>query len=129
MGNGKRQILIEIPEEFMRDWEASRFSDCIKRVRSDFNHIASPYRMAGKYEIETLDMLQIAFKNGILLPKGHGDLVDVKAYLKDVCGWFDSDDCCDHDCKNCEFVTRIAELFEHIVINADKEGQDGKQEN
>ena len=67
-----------------------------------------------------------AIKNGTPLPKGHGALVDAKEYIKDVCSWFDSDECCDYDCKNCEFVPRIAELFDHIVVEADKEGADNE---
>lgn len=110
------KIVIEIPEEFMRDWEASRFSDCIKRVRSDFNHIASPYRMAGKYEIETLDMLQIAFKNGILLPEGHGRLIDADALKKEsvMCPTVGNSETLLLDIWNVEHAPTI--------IEADKEG-------
>ena len=88
------QIAINIPKEFERDWNETRFADCIQRVMCDLRDYPNHDKMTGNYEMETLEMLQNAFENGKQLPKGHGKLKDIDKIINDgiskgFCEWYD----------------------------------------
>ena len=113
MGNGKRQILIEIPEEEYK-------------------------RMVEKRMFGRVDVWKDAICNGTPLPKGHGRLIDedaIKKYIEDgaIClkcvgnGWGCQDDCTFPDYVDYKMEKMLKE--QETVVEADKEGQDGKQEN
>lgn len=53
------KIMIEIPEEFICDYEADRFKDCFLR----FIYDSKTGLMAGNYERETAEMLIKAFRD------------------------------------------------------------------
>ena len=75
-------IVIKIPKEFEKDFNEDRFEDCLARVASDIE--AFGFRLAGRYEQETITMLREAFKNGKPLPKGHERLIDVKDFYENL---------------------------------------------
>lgn len=80
------QIVIKIPEEFVKDWEDTRFDDCFKRIRADLNDYrkSNGYGTSGNYEDEIIDMLDNAFCNATPLPKGHGRLGDLDILEQEV---------------------------------------------
>lgn len=53
------KIMIEIPKEFICDYEADRFEDCFQRFICD----SKAGLMAGNYERETAEMLIKAFRD------------------------------------------------------------------
>lgn len=55
------QIIIDIPKEFERDFTKDKFKDFFERVIADLNHGSI---LCGRYEKETLEMLEKAFING-----------------------------------------------------------------
>lgn len=69
------EIVLKIPEEFEQDFNTDRFKECFERVLFDCR--AWDYAgISGNYEHETLEMLLDAFNEAVVLPKGHGDLID-----------------------------------------------------
>ncbi len=54
-----KKIVIEIPEEF--EFNLDRFKSTFKRALADEHYLV------GKYEIETTEMLIVAFKNAEIL--------------------------------------------------------------
>lgn len=54
------KLLIEIPKEFECDWNRDKFYDCFKRVLAD---LGGMYRVSGRYEKETIKMLEGAFRD------------------------------------------------------------------
>lgn len=56
------KILIDIPDEFLEQWNEDRFNDSLQRLREDANILA------GNYEKELVDMLCQAFKTGVENP-------------------------------------------------------------
>lgn len=71
------QIVIDIPKEFERDWNETKFVDCIHRAMCDLRDYPNHDKITGNYEMETLEMLRNTFENGIPLPKGHGRILVV----------------------------------------------------
>lgn len=53
------QVIIDIPDEFVADWNKDRFDDALHRLSADAHLIA------GNYEQETAKMLADAFKNAV----------------------------------------------------------------
>ena len=53
------RIVIEIPEEFEKDYTTDKFADFLGRVSADIDYKG----MCGNYERETADVLAKAFKN------------------------------------------------------------------
>ena len=67
-----------------------------------------------------------AVKNGVVLPKGHGRMIDADAFIKAECSQCDGNcGVCDCDCLNCkseyrcEFIKDIDSA--DVIIEADKE--------
>ena len=73
------QVIINIPDEFVADWNKDRFDDALHRLSADAHLIA------GNYEQETAKMLADAFKNA-----AQPDLP-----IKEKCAF------CPH-CNNCD---------------------------
>ena len=79
------KLIIDIPKEFENDFNVTKFEDLINKVRGDLHKFYArldEYGMISDNEVQTINMLQIAFRNSKLLPKGHGDLVDRNELLK-----------------------------------------------
>ena len=56
-----KKIVIEIPKEFESEFSLDRFKGTFKRA------LADEHCLVGNYEIETMEMLIIAFKNAEIL--------------------------------------------------------------
>ncbi len=72
------EIVLKIPEEFEQDFNKNKFRECFMRVLIDceaWNYTG----VSGNYEHETLKMLLDAFSEAVVLPKGHGRLIDADA--------------------------------------------------
>ena len=69
------QVIINIPDEFVADWNKDRFDDSLHRLSADAHLIA------GNYEQETAKMLADAFKNAA---QPDTDTVSRKAVLDAV---------------------------------------------
>ena len=52
------RLVIEIPKEFEHDWNDDKFHDCFEHVLAD---LGGMYRVSGRYEKETIKMLEKAF--------------------------------------------------------------------
>ena len=75
------EIVLKIPEEFEQDFNADRFRECFMRVLFDCK--AWDYAgISGNYEHETLDMIVKAFNEAVVLPKGHGRMIDADELIK-----------------------------------------------
>lgn len=64
----KMRIEIEIPKEFEEHFNQDKFKDSFKRIMADIEHFQHSSKngywlCAGRYELETIEMLQKAFKN------------------------------------------------------------------
>ncbi len=81
-------ITIEIPEEFICDYEADRFEDCFQRFICD----SKAGLMAGNYERETAEMLIKAFR----------DAKEAKQGVVKQGRWIKSDDGDDGWCSRCK---------------------------
>lgn len=74
------RIEIEIPKEFEADYIKDRFADFFGRVMADMDYNG----MCGNYECETAEMLEKAFKNGVVLhnsKRERGRLVDTNELI------------------------------------------------
>lgn len=58
------KLLIEIPKEFEKDYVKDRFNECFERIMCDLKYYIEKdgYGVAGRYEMETLEMLNETFK-------------------------------------------------------------------
>lgn len=54
------KLVIEIPQEFECDWNRDKFHDCFNRVLAD---LGGMYSVSGRYEKETIKMLESAFRD------------------------------------------------------------------
>lgn len=59
------KLVIDIPKEFEQHFNEDRFADSLARLACDIeNHTVS---LSGRYEWETIDMLQKAFENAEII--------------------------------------------------------------
>ena len=58
------KLVIDIPKEFEEEWYADKFTESLKRIECDLKGFSSKGRVSGRYEEETIEMMQEAFKNG-----------------------------------------------------------------
>lgn len=81
------KLLIEIPKEFERHFEADRFAGSLQRLRAD------AHMLAGRYERETATMLILALKHAVCVSSDMR-LIDANALSKDLESrdWFDDAD-------------------------------------
>lgn len=72
------QIVIDIPEKEFGIDIYDKFEDFFSRLKVEIKEhlITNTNLVCGAYELETIDMFLKAFSDSVLLPKGHGDLVD-----------------------------------------------------
>ena len=59
------RIEIEIPKEFEKHFNQDKFKDSLERIMADIEHSLEngDCLCAGRYEYETIEMLEKAFKN------------------------------------------------------------------
>ena len=59
------RIEIDIPREFEEHFKQDKFKDSFERIMADIKHALESryYLCAGRYEYETIEMLQKAFEN------------------------------------------------------------------
>lgn len=55
------KIVIDIPEDFFKDYQEDKFKDCFERLKADINCCA------GNYEKEICKMLIAAFQKSTIL--------------------------------------------------------------
>ena len=72
------QIVIEIPEKEFGIDIYDKFQDFFSRLKAEIKAhlIVNTNLVCGAYELETIDMFLKAFNDSVLLPKGHGRLID-----------------------------------------------------
>ena len=68
------EIIIKIPKEFEEEFNRDKFEDSLARVASDIESFG--FQLAGRYEQETIKMLREVLKDSVIIPKGHGRLID-----------------------------------------------------
>ena len=63
------RIEIEIPKEFETDFNKDKFKDCFERIMADIKHSLEngDCLCAGRYEHETIEMLEKAFQNAMIV--------------------------------------------------------------
>ena len=63
------RIEIEIPKEFEKHFNQDKFKDSLERIMADIEHSLEnrDYLCAGRYEYETIEMLEKAFENSKML--------------------------------------------------------------
>lgn len=100
------RIEIEIPKEFEEHFNQDKFKDSLKRIMADIEHFQHSSKngywlCAGRYEYETIEMLQKAFENS----KQAYDVDKVIEKLEELsdesykayCIAFNSDDSAEYD--------------------------------
>ena len=65
------RIEIEIPKEFEKHFNQDKFKDSLERIMADIEHSLEngDCLCAGRYEYETIEMLEKAFENSKMLPQ------------------------------------------------------------
>ena len=65
------RIEIEIPKEFEKHFNQDKFKDSFERIMADIEHSLEngDCLCAGRYEYETIEMLEKAFENSKMLPQ------------------------------------------------------------
>lgn len=111
------EIVLKIPKEFEQDFNTDKFKECFERVLSDCKEWDYA-GLSGNYEHETLDMLAKAFNEAVVLPKGHGDLIDSRELLRKKIRFEDFDG----DTFNIIHEETI--INAQTIIEADKEKKD-----
>lgn len=107
------KIVIDIPEkEFGIDID-DKFKDFFTRLRVEINgHLISNTNLVcGAYELETVDMFLKAFNNCVPLLKGHGNLIDADAVMREMSA------VSSRSVKSQMYIIKLAP----IIIEADKE--------
>lgn len=63
------RVEIEIPDEFIGDFNKDRFKECFERVNADITYSLKNGEIstAGNYERETISMLEKAFDKAVVL--------------------------------------------------------------
>lgn len=64
-------LMIEIPEEFEKDFNNDKFKECFERLLADTKDRFKEHNilLAGNYEIETLKMFIESFENADIVDK------------------------------------------------------------
>ena len=65
------RIEIKIPKEFENHFNQDKFKDSFERIMADIEHSLDngDCLCAGRYEYETIEMLEKAFENSKMLPQ------------------------------------------------------------
>ena len=64
------KLLLDIPDEFIKNYKKDKFNDAINRVKydiKDYREMNKGYGLSGNYEDEVLDMFIEAFEKSRLL--------------------------------------------------------------
>lgn len=64
------KLLLDIPDEFMKNYKNDKFNDAINRVKydiKDYREMNKGYGLSGNYEDEVLDMFIDAFEKSKLI--------------------------------------------------------------
>jgi len=64
------KLLLDIPDEFMKNYKNDKFNDAINRVKydiKDYRETIKGYGLSGNYEDEVLDMFIEAFEKSKLI--------------------------------------------------------------
>ena len=63
------RIEIEIPKEFEKHFNKDKFKDSFERIMADIKHSLEngDYLCAGRYEYETIEILEKAFQNATIV--------------------------------------------------------------
>lgn len=64
VGYGRKtmKIVIDIPKEFEENYKHDRFSESLVRIKIDIKYNNQVTKASGRYEYETLEMLEKAFQ-------------------------------------------------------------------
>jgi hypothetical protein len=108
------EIVIKIPKEFENHFYSDRFEDSLARVASDIESFG--FELAGRYEKETIIMLRKALKDSVIIPKGHGRLIDADV----LCNYFWDNRSKLYTRKDLQIVIDGADT----IIEADKESEE-----
>lgn len=113
------QIVIDIPKDFEEHFMQDRFEDSLHRLSADAHYIA------GNYEQETAIMLIKAFQEAIVLPKGHGRLIDADVLWDKLSKYTDNEGAIMPFGDNDALIHRDSAMFivenETTILEADKE--------
>ena len=60
------KLLLEIPTEFENDFNNDKFKECLGRVAVDLSYLSGS-TLSGRYERETIDMLEKAFDKAVII--------------------------------------------------------------
>lgn len=115
------EIVLKIPKEFEQDFTKDKFRECFLRVLEDCK-MWDYKRLSGKYEHETIEMFIDAFNEAVVLPKGHGRLIDANAMIKDIANLPK----CPNGYSQVYDEAMIINMIEDetIIIEADMEGNE-----
>ena len=91
------RIEIEIPKEFEKHFNQDKFKDSLERIMADIEHSLEngDCLCAGRYEYETIEMLQKAFENSrqaFPIDKVVQELEEVAYVSEDVNSFIDLED-------------------------------------
>ena len=91
------RIEIEIPKEFEKHFNQDKFKDSFERIMADIEHSLEngDCLCAGRYEYETIEMLQKAFENSrqaFPIDKVVQELEEVAYVSEDVNSFIDLED-------------------------------------
>ena len=98
------RIEIEIPKEFEEHFKQDKFKDGLERVMTDIEHFQHSSKngywlCAGRYEYETIEMLQKAFENS-------KQAYDIDKVVEEL-----PDDVCEWELKNACYTTSIKHYY------------------
>lgn len=110
------RIEIEIPKEFEEHFKQGKFKDSFKRIMADIEHFQHSSKngywlCAGRYELETIEMLGKAFENSkqaYPVEKVVKELEEIKRFV-----------CKGRRCCECEYSSECfeGEQWEKVAID------------
>lgn len=114
------QLILDIPDNFEKDFELDKFSECFRRTITDIDYAMSHDKlaMAGNYERETFEMLEKAFGKATVLDKQHGPLVDISQKV-DVQLFDDEHEAFTEQSMTIEeYLDRYTDGYDEILVGA-----------
>ena len=104
----------------MRDKYGRYNINVVIKINEDyFNHLKSI--KFGDYEFQIYKAVQ----NGIPLPKGHGNMIDVKEFIESINDWSDRMNSYEAN-EEVEIVKSLLQSHARTIIEADKDQEDEK---
>ena len=79
------RVEIEIPKEFEKHFNQDKFKDSLERIMADIEHSLEngDCLCAGRYEYETIEMLEKAFENSKMLPQSRTSICVLRKEIND----------------------------------------------